>query len=456
MKPIDLSQEAIEELHAATALYTAEPLVDTLLDQLSWPGGGKKLVDPSCGDGMFLLRALERLLTISAPGQFTDFSELQGWEIHEQACCEARARLETRLVAFGMTMQESALVARSMVIHGDFLTGGPETPAYDYVAGNPPYLRWLNVPQLLREKYAGVVPTYASADMLHSFLDRCVKALRPGGQIGLVTADRWLSNANAAVLREEIGKRVSIDLVERVDASTAFYRPKTRKAGTPPRVSPVALILSDRRSKASIPITREPIYPGADPTQYKGVPLLSELATVRMAPWLGRTGVFVVDVDVAMGLPMESLVPVVDTRDLDGRVVGQPTHFAIKTMPGQLPAEAIRRHLLVAGAHSSPRAKRVAPWMPPETFHQWDLDRPSLLIPRVARNPKPIRVPAGRLPVNHNISIVCDSREQLGRIEAWLNTDAAAEWIHQRAPRLENGFYGINATLMRKMPVVLA
>jgi hypothetical protein len=53
----DLSA-AIEALHAATALYTAEPVVDVLLDRIGRPDRDGRLVDPSAGDGMFMVRAL--------------------------------------------------------------------------------------------------------------------------------------------------------------------------------------------------------------------------------------------------------------------------------------------------------------------------------------------------------------------------------------------------------------
>jgi len=56
-----ISPPAIEALHAATALYTAEPVVEVLIDRIGWPDADGRLVDPSAGDGMFMVRALSRL-----------------------------------------------------------------------------------------------------------------------------------------------------------------------------------------------------------------------------------------------------------------------------------------------------------------------------------------------------------------------------------------------------------
>ncbi|KNH06152.1 Modification methylase PaeR7I (Adenine-specific methyltransferase PaeR7I) (M.PaeR7I) [Candidatus Burkholderia brachyanthoides] len=85
----------------------------------------------------------------------------------------------------------SAVLANDMVHNRDFLTDRPTTPQWDIVAGNPPYLRAANVPDLLRTGYSRHVPDYTRNDMLHSFLEQCSRTVRTAGRIGLVSADRW-------------------------------------------------------------------------------------------------------------------------------------------------------------------------------------------------------------------------------------------------------------------------
>ncbi|MEN3813644.1 N-6 DNA methylase, partial [Chromobacterium piscinae] len=240
----DAQLDAIEAVHAATALYTSEPVVDQLLDLLDWPTGGRRLVDPSCGNGMFLVRALERLLEATPNAGDQALLQLSGWEFHPPAATEARQRVETKLILAGRSAGDARKLAEKMVICADFLTKGPEQAEFDLIAGNPPYLRRLRVPTLLRELYDPVVPDYAGADLLHAFLDRCVRCLRPGGRIGLVTADRWLAAAQGAALRAELGQRVAVAHLQRLDARSAFIRAKTRASGTPPRVHPVAVLLA--------------------------------------------------------------------------------------------------------------------------------------------------------------------------------------------------------------------
>lgn len=78
--------QAIDALHAATAIYTAERVVDDLLDKLDCPRAGRRLVDPSCGDGMFLARALRRLLAVEPAISGARLLDLvEGLEIHPYA-----------------------------------------------------------------------------------------------------------------------------------------------------------------------------------------------------------------------------------------------------------------------------------------------------------------------------------------------------------------------------------
>lgn len=206
---------AIDELHVRTAIYTASPVVDDLLKRLGWPDGNGRLVDPSCGDGMFLARALDALLA-ARPSGFDPRGQIEGWEIHPAACVDARSRVAAVLALHGWSTARAAMLANDMVHNRDFLTDGPTTPQWDIVAGNPPYLRAANVPDLLRNEYSRHVPDYARGDMLHSFLERCSRTVRPAGRIGLVTADRWMVNAGASRLRERLGQRLSLAHVERL------------------------------------------------------------------------------------------------------------------------------------------------------------------------------------------------------------------------------------------------
>lgn len=450
--------EAIELLHDATAFYTAEPIVDQLLDMVTWPAGDRRLVDTSCGDGAFLGAALERLLA-SEPDISDDRAAhlVQGFEIHFFAAAESRRRLARILVEHGRSEARADAVAQSMVIHGDFLLGGPSAPTWDCVAGNPPFLRYAHLPAVLRVEYERTLPDYSQGDMLHSFIDRATLALRQGGEIALVTSDRWLFSQGAGELRAVIGRRMGLHHLARLDCSSAFYRPKNRRAGQPPRIHPVAVVLREA-DLCDTALTRAPIYPEACDAAYAGYRPLAELANVRLAPWLGKHGLFVVDQTTAQtaGIPSSLLVPAVDTDNMKGGVFSAPTKFAIRTQRNVEPSAQVLRHL-DANMHLLAQSKRRATqrWLPPESFENLDLSQPSLLIPRITSSLRPVRIPAGVLPIDHGISIVTAGAATLDELEAALLRPEAEAWVRARAPRLENNFYSCTTSLLRALPIDL-
>jgi hypothetical protein len=447
---------AIERLHNSTSFYTAEPIVDQLLDMLSWPSDSRTLVDPSCGDGAFLGAALERLLTVEPDASDERIGHLvQGWEIHYFAAAEARQRLERILVAHGRSAARAQAVAQGMVIQGDFLTQGPQAATWDCVAGNPPFLRYANLPSILREEYERALPDYSRGDILHSFIDRLTQVLNAGGEIALVTSDRWLFTENAAILREKVGLHMGIRHLARLDCASAFYRPKSRRSGQPPRIHPVAVVLCEAK-RATTALTRAPIYPEADDAAYAGCNPLNSVAAVRLAPWLGKHGLFVVDEATAAAahIPAELLVPAVDTDNMKGGVLSAPTKFAIRTYRNVEPPAAVMAHL-DANMHLLARTKvrKTQRWLPPESFERMDLSQDRLLIPRIANSLRPVRVPAGILPLDHGISIVGAGSMTLDQLEEALLRPEAEAWVRARAPRLENGYFSLTTKLLRALPV---
>lgn len=445
---------AIDELHAATALYTQDPIVVQLLGQIAWPAGGGTLLDTSCGDGAFLGRALERLLETHADVSDAELCALlEGWEIHFFAASEARTRLRRVLIDHGRDVSSADALALQMIRCGDFLTEGPRRGQYQAVVGNPPYLRMLNVPEPLRGEYEHLLPDYAQADLLHSFLDRCAAILARDGELAMVTADRWLFNESAARVREVVGQHFGLASVTRLNADSAFYRPKLRRAGTPPRIHPVAVVLKNRAEHVQ-PIGRAPIYPDERRAGVEVAPahVLNDVAEVRLAPWLGTPGIFLIDAAVSAQWPVGTTVPAIDTDDIQGGVLTSPRRCAVVTRPEEPPASDVLAHLDRELPRMCARGRSAIRWIPPEPFHRFDLSQPSLLVPRIAKTLKPVRVPAGVLPVNHNLSIVRAGSMTLDELEALLNGQAANDWIAHRAARLENGYRSITTRLLRALP----
>ena len=451
---LDAKMEAVDAVHSATALYTVSPVVDALLERIKWRTNTGRLLDPCAGDGSFLVRALAQIET--PPGDFESVSRVCGWELHPLAVSAARCAVEDILISRFWGAGDARIAAKSIINEGDFLTEAVIKPGeFAVIAGNPPYLRFAHLPDFFKRRYESAIEAYARGDLLHAFIDRCVDLLPENGVIAFVSADRWMFNATAANLRESLGKRVGLDHVARLDPDTSFYRPKYRRKGSPPRIHPVEIVLS-RSSRKTNPITRSAISPDDGVSNVEtGGRTLSDVATVRIAPWLGPVGIFVVDAATARSLGDVRMLPAVDTDDIDSATdtLRDPTRFAVVTERAVKPLGTVRKHLLSQRRNLPAKCRGKTYWMPPESI-TLDISKPSLLIPRIARKLRVIRLPAGVLPVNHNLQIVsCKDGLSLDALEKILASDLSQEWIRKHAPRLENGFVSITTTLLRRLPI---
>jgi hypothetical protein len=307
----------------------------------------------------------------------------------------------------------------------------------------------LNLPAEYRAEYELMVEPHARADLLHAYLQRAADIIAPGGLIGLVTSDRWLLNDTTAELRRRLGQRYAVRDLRRLDSASAFYRPKSRVKGTPARVHPISLVLDP--SGEGDPLTDAP-FPLDGDRSAEGV-LLGDLAKIQLAPWLGPDGIFTV-ADPAPFADAQ-LVPTLEPEDLDLATasIRRSRRWAFVTRPGQVPPESVREHLLRELERMPPRGRRTGDWwLPPETFaHKLPLDHDAVLVPRIAKRLTPIRLPAGILPVNHNLVVV--SGEPPERVIGWLNDPHVQAQADAISLRLENGYASYTATLLRQLRI---
>ena len=131
---------------------------------------------------------------------------------------------------------------------------------------------------------------------------------------------------------------------------------------------------------------------------------LQDVAEVRLGPYLGTAGTFVVTAAeaAASGLPPQVLAPAVDNDDVKDGVLGNPTRYAILTQPDVAPCPAVARHIERQMGRTGKHRIKGKVWMPKESFYKLDLSRPSLMVLRIGKTPRGIRVPAGVLPLDHH------------------------------------------------------
>jgi PAS domain-containing protein len=210
------------------AIFTRREVVDFVLDLSGYtvdkPLHTLRLLEPSFGDGDFLIPVIERLLLAWKKAGDTNraFETLAGCvravELHHGSFARTHAAVVALLTSHGIAAAAAASLANVWLVRGDFLLVAlPEV--FDVVVGNPPYVRQELIPAALLAEYRSRYTTlYDRADLYIPFIERSLRQLAEGGVLGFICADRWMKNRYGGPLRALVARdfhlRVYVDMVD--------------------------------------------------------------------------------------------------------------------------------------------------------------------------------------------------------------------------------------------------
>ena len=222
----NLDAVALDE-EARGAIYTRREVVDFILDLVGYveskPLHTLRLLEPSFGGGDFLLPAVRRLIRAwrAAGGgdcQRDLLGAIYAVEIHAESFATTKAELLALLNAENISGDDAEALTESWLHQGDFLLMPLNSP-FDFVVGNPPYVRQELIPEdLLLEYRARYRTIYDRADLYIPFIERSLSVLKPGGSLGFICADRWMKNRYGGPLRKYVSQgfhlKYYVDMVD--------------------------------------------------------------------------------------------------------------------------------------------------------------------------------------------------------------------------------------------------
>ena len=216
-----------EKRRAHGSVYTKPEVVNFILDLLGYkaikPLYEFRILEPSIGGGDFLLPVIDRLFeSISRNGVVPSFENLQGCirgvELHRETFLETKRRVLDRLGCF-IPKNVAIRLSDAWLTQGDFLLE-PFKTGFDFVAGNPPYVRQELIPAPLMSEYKMRYSTlYDRADLYIPFIERSLSLLNSSGSLGFICSDRWMKNRYGGPLRSFVSRdfhlAVYVDMVGR-------------------------------------------------------------------------------------------------------------------------------------------------------------------------------------------------------------------------------------------------
>lgn len=221
--------------------YTPDWLAQHVLDQVAYEGQStKRLLDPACGSGTFLLMAIRRLRRSHEAKKDGNAGTLLaslpvGFDLNPLAVLTARANY---LLALADLLPQLGRFQPPVHLCDSILHQRKESQ-FDYVVGNPPWIAWDNLPthdreatKPLWEKYglfslSGVKARHGGGKKDLSMLMLYVAAdryLKPGGRLGMVITQTLFQTLGAGdgFRRFQLGPDGPPLRVLRVDDLTAL------------------------------------------------------------------------------------------------------------------------------------------------------------------------------------------------------------------------------------------
>ena len=207
---------------------TPKRIVVMILDDIGYAGDEvltKKIMEPSFGDGAFLSEIVKRIIKEgrkqSLPEkEISDIiqSNVFGIEKDEKIYKKAIGRLNGILEEHKIPKIEW-----KNLINGDTLTECKKhKEKYDYVVGNPPFVRIHNIPEGYRDIVKSFQFSNGMADLYVIFYEIGINMLGENGKLEFISPNTFIRNASQQKFRDFLIKNKYISAIYDFGASKIF------------------------------------------------------------------------------------------------------------------------------------------------------------------------------------------------------------------------------------------
>lgn len=476
------------------AIHTRPEIAEFILDLLGWedstPLHDFRLLEPSCGEGDFLLPAVRRLLEQTAPNDLSICDCIRAVEVNRAALDICRQRLTAMLLEMAWNRGAATTLLEYWLVHADFLTL-PLTADFSHVVGNPPYIRLEELPKDLLALYrARWVSLFDRADLYVAFIEKSLGLLRKGGRLGFICADRWMKNRYGGPLRgivaadhhleayvdltgcdaffSEVDAYPAITVIRRGqgDRTFAAFRPEISK----PHLARLAAALRGETIHSDVTVVTD-LVRLEEPwvfDEYGHMAVIRRLE--QRFPVLEQVGVRV-GIGVATGADAvfigkdldvedERKLPLVTTRDIRDGSIKWSGHWVLNPFEsdGSLArldlyprfARYLNEHRERILARNVAKRNPTGWYRTIDRIHEPLTHTPKLLIPDI-KGSAHVVLDSGRYYPHHNLYYITSDTWDLTALRTVLSSRVAFAFMTAYSPRMRGGHLRFQAQYLRRI-----
>jgi Type I restriction-modification system methyltransferase subunit len=463
-----------------------------------------RLLEPSCGEGVFLIEAVRRLLKSAKRHRIPVVrleDSIRAYDIDEMSVARTKAAIGSLLIESGVDRASAESLTTQWIHRADFLLA-PIVGSFDVIVGNPPYVRIEQLNPQLQAIYRGRFETiFDRADLYVAFIERSLELLSGSGLLSFICADRWTMNRYGAPLRSliarEYGVRVYVDLhqaspfesdVIAYPSIFVFERAKPEhvvfaklREGSADECAALSAHVDD----PSVVSTHDGVhlfryerwFENDDPWVLGSPEQLAALreledrfatleadgeTRVGIGVATGADEVFIVSEEMAREIEPDRLVPLVLRSDIREGSIDWAGHYVINTFRSngggvdlneypKLAAYLVKHDAAVRRRHVSQRSNgfwfRTIDRVYPEL-----VKRPKLLIPDIAGSNE-VAYDAGNYHPHHNLYFITSEAWDLEVLGGLLSSKVALFFVWSYAVKMRGGYLRFQAQYLRRIRV---
>lgn len=218
----------VPEHRTTGAVFTRPEVVAYMMRETRRAGGfrkwrGLRILEPSCGDGAFVLPLVDAL--VSESPDWSDASLdgfLAAFDISQKSLSRVRKAVKAKLVGANCPESVCKRLLDRWFFCEDFLLHDFDG-TFDVVIGNPPYIRFDNLSAEKQGAYKARYSTFTErCDIYVPFFERSLSLLSKRGVLAFICSNRFVRSSYGKRLRQMIGDSFHVALYLNLEHAQPF------------------------------------------------------------------------------------------------------------------------------------------------------------------------------------------------------------------------------------------
>ena len=458
-----------------------------------------RLLEPSCGEGAFLVPAVRRLARSARRHRRKSaqlYDCIRAFDIDAAHVAVTKKAVEKALNDEGIGNGAAKSLVEKWIHHDDFLLTAVESGSFDVIVGNPPYIRIEQLSPDIQAAYRELYDSlYDRADIYVAFIERSLDLLNKTGNLTFICADRWTLNQYGAPLRRIItdgfkvnayidlhqtspfeseviaypsifslspGSPMSVPVARMTTASPDECVELTQSLKTPQKVSPAIDLYSAWFTGDEPWVLSPPAHLKAlRDLESRFEPLEADGKTmVRIGVATGCDAAYIVGDDA--DIEKDRLVPLVMRADIENGRLKNGHRCVINTFDKDgrviklVDYPRLSKHLEANGV--GVRGRHVAQKNPDSWFRTIDrvypelVPVPKLLIPDIAGSNE-VALDKGGYHPHHNLYFIISDSWDLEVLGGLLSSKVALFFVWSYATKMRGSYLRFQAQYLRRIRV---